>query len=194
MPEQFHSEDRTDVWLSESGLLPERGFYIDIGCAHPFRYSNTAFLRNRGWTGLAIDGDPAYAVEWRDMPNATFINCVMSSRPMERFLIEPTNALVSRVHDGGLTVQAFTLQHIINDNGVQKIDLLALDIEGMEYDVLEHYLGGAYPEILPPVIVAEYNSMHKGCDHRLFNIFARNRERYGYDLVHMTPSNAIFSL
>ena len=31
------------------------GFYIDVGCFHPIRLSNTMFLYSKGWTGMNID-------------------------------------------------------------------------------------------------------------------------------------------
>ena len=31
------------------------GKYVDIGCFHPIKYSNTALLHKNGWTGTNID-------------------------------------------------------------------------------------------------------------------------------------------
>ena len=31
------------------------GKYVDIGCYHPIKYSNTALLYKKGWTGINID-------------------------------------------------------------------------------------------------------------------------------------------
>jgi hypothetical protein len=36
-----------------------RGKYVDIGCFHPIKYSNTLLLYKRGWNGLNIDLNPA---------------------------------------------------------------------------------------------------------------------------------------
>ena len=33
----------------------KEGFYIDVGCYHPFRLSNTNFLYKKGWKGINID-------------------------------------------------------------------------------------------------------------------------------------------
>ena len=35
-----------------------RGFYVDVGAHHPFRFSNTCALYMRGWHGINIDADP----------------------------------------------------------------------------------------------------------------------------------------
>ena len=31
------------------------GFYLDAGCHHPYRFSNTAALYKKGWKGINID-------------------------------------------------------------------------------------------------------------------------------------------
>lgn len=188
MSEQFFSEDGCDAWLAQSGLLPSTGIYVDAGCAHPWRYSQTAFLRNRGWTGLAIDGDPAYAPEWEGITNAKFVNAVLSDKPTERFLIEPTNALVSRVHEEGHETLAFTLDEITLQNGIHICGFLAIDIEGSEVPVLQDYLSSRSLEGIPNIIVVEYNSCHQGRNVEIFNHLCRTC----YRLVHMTDSNAVF--
>ena len=33
----------------------QNGIYVDIGCFHPVKYSNTAKLFNKGWRGYNID-------------------------------------------------------------------------------------------------------------------------------------------
>jgi FkbM family methyltransferase len=190
MTEQFFSEDGCDAWLAQSGLLPESGIYVDAGCAHPWRFSQTAFLRNRGWTGIAIDGDPAYAPEWKGVANAKFVHAVLSDKPTEHFLIEPTNALVSRVHELGKDSPAYNLREICGAHGIRKIDFLTIDIEGSEARVLRDAL--LLYDI--PIIVAEYNSCHKGRDPQVFNAVLCHEmcDERPYRLVHLTDSNAIF--
>ena len=49
-----YSQFGEDIYLREY-FRKKRGFYVDIGCHHPFRYNNTFVLYKRGWTGLNID-------------------------------------------------------------------------------------------------------------------------------------------
>ncbi len=191
MSESYFAEDGTDKWLAESGLLPESGIYVDVGCAHPWRYSQTAFLRNRGWTGLAIDGNPAYAPEWEGVANAKFVSAVLSDKPTVPFLVEPTNALVSRVHPEGFLTHTKTLNQVLADEGIDQVHLLALDIEGAEAGILHNDVL-IWNATLPEIIVVEFNSFHKGRDVEVFNLFARDHERLGFTLRHMTESNAVF--
>ena len=34
------------------------GTYVDVGCFHPIKYSNTALLHKKGWKGINIDLNP----------------------------------------------------------------------------------------------------------------------------------------
>jgi hypothetical protein len=34
------------------------GYYVDVGAHHPFRFSNTFLLKERGWSGINIDPNP----------------------------------------------------------------------------------------------------------------------------------------
>lgn len=48
-------EDGVLTWLFHGR---RDGFYVDVGCHHPFRFSNTAVLHvEQGWTGINIDVD-----------------------------------------------------------------------------------------------------------------------------------------
>lgn len=187
MSEQFFSEDGCDKWIAENLQLPDRGFYVDAGCAHPWRFSQIAFLRNRGWTGLAIDGNPAYAPEWEGVANAKFVHALLSDKQTEKFLIEPSNALVSRVHAQGQETAAKSLLDLLGD---QRPDFIALDLEGMEAPVLKDYLNRIAIEDYPEIIVAEFNSTHLGRDVRLFNGLIM----FKYCLQHLTDSNAVFTI
>lgn len=185
----YQSEDGCDQWIAENLKLPEKGFFVDAGCAHPVRYSQTHWLRWLGWRGLAIDGDPSYAPEWCGIHETTFVNAVLAPEGSVPFLIEPTNSLVSRVHQEGKLVRARTLNSILDEYGVRRVDFLAIDIEGLETQVLRDFLIGRGEFSIPEIIVAEYNSTHKGRDVSIFNELARTT----YRLAHMTESNAVFT-
>ena len=52
----FYSQFGEDKILFE--IIPKklsRGFYVDVGCFHPKKYSNTCMLHKRGWFGINID-------------------------------------------------------------------------------------------------------------------------------------------
>lgn len=188
MSEEFFSEDGCDRWIAESGLLPENGIWVDCGASHPWKYSQTAFLRYRGWKGLAIDANPDYAIEWDGIENAIFTQAVLSDKSWVNFLNEKTNCLVSRIHEDGIGVPAFKLRQVLDSFGFKKIDFLSIDIESSETEVLNDFFRDSHSEDYPDIVVAEFNSCHKGRDATLFNTVMS----WGYELVHITDSNAVF--
>ena len=50
-----YSQDQEDLFINDYFKNLDNGFYLDIGCYHPIKYSNTALLHNRGWQGINID-------------------------------------------------------------------------------------------------------------------------------------------
>ena len=55
-PKKSFSQYSEDLLL-ETFLDKKNGFYIDIGCFHPKRHSNTFKLYKKGWQGINIDID-----------------------------------------------------------------------------------------------------------------------------------------
>jgi len=55
---RHHSQFGEDVvlndWLDKH---VKQGLYVDVGCYHPSKFSNTCFLHKRGWHGINIDMD-----------------------------------------------------------------------------------------------------------------------------------------
>ena len=52
-----YSQCGEDIFL-QNYFNKKKGFFIDIGCHHPFRYNNTFRLYNLGWKGINIDVVP----------------------------------------------------------------------------------------------------------------------------------------
>lgn len=53
-----YSQEGEDIILDNLLEGKSKGFYIDIGAYHPFRFSNTMRFYGRGWHGLNIDATP----------------------------------------------------------------------------------------------------------------------------------------
>jgi hypothetical protein len=129
------------------------GFYVDIGCHHPFRFSNTAAFYNFfNWSGLNVDVDEDLMAAFdRDRPRD--IN-VCSAVGRERGEAEVTlfhepavNSLDAKTIEdfkmhfkvkGTKTVAVLPLRDILGAhiNPGQLIDLMTIDVEGLDFDVL----------------------------------------------------------
>ncbi len=185
--EKFNSEYGEDAWIAANVPLPERGVYVDAGCGHPVQFNNTAFLRARGWSGVAIDGNPAYGPEWAQFaPEAVFEPAVLAVDRKVRFQIVPENSAISRLSETGEMMQAFQIWEILIKHGITKINFLSLDLEGAEYDVIRTLDLCRFD---PDIIVAEYDTAGIGQDLRLHRWLTAH---WGYKEVHRTVSNIIF--
>src|SRR5262249_5075687 len=66
--------------LIERLLGPRTGFYVDVGCHHPVRLSNTYLLYVQGWHGVAIDANAAFGPLFAEFrPKDTFMHAAVSN-------------------------------------------------------------------------------------------------------------------
>lgn len=139
--------------------LFKKNTYIDIGCYHPVIDNNTFFLYQLGWRGTLIDPNPAVKPEisqhrFLDL----FLEMAVDTEPgtkefmmfgdnnstntidkdfVER-LKKSSNQEISKV----LNVECITLDQVFEKH-IKKFNsppmVLNIDIEGMDYEVIESY-------------------------------------------------------
>lgn len=128
-----------------------KGFYVDIGSFDAIDCSNTFRFYERGWTGVCVDPNPDCAERfWLLRPNDQFINAAVSSEPKEltyyHFKEDPKrNGFVGQKEiDEAIfygasqpetrTIKTRSIAEILE--GVPKVDILNIDVEGFELDIL----------------------------------------------------------
>lgn len=179
----FYSEFGEDRWIAEHLALPAQGVYVDVGAGHPHYASNTAFLRERGWRGLAIDANP----RWFNFWETTFFRGLIASQPTARFY---ENGLCSRIDEQGEIEETVRLGAVLKGFGIEKIDFMSIDLEGAEFDAFQTF---DLVRHAPAIVVAEYSTKNETdtearCDFRLRDhLLARD-----YRLMHTTEANFIF--
>jgi hypothetical protein len=181
----FYSEFLEDMWLKMHGNMPEKGVFVDCGCYHPEVGSNTAYWRNRGWTGLAIDGNQNLAEVWAKYPNVAFVNAVIGTEISGHFEVNPTQPSWSRFVPGEGVTGMRTLNSICEEHKISKIDLLSIDLEGMEYAAL---LTLDLDKYQPETIIAEFDTEGIGKDYSVLEYLLRG----DYLALHMTRANVIY--
>jgi len=186
---KFYSEYGEDRWIAENVVLPEKSFYLDLGCAWPFLNSNTAFLRDRGWDGANIDGNASYEPNWSGV--GTFTNCVIGDGRVARFITEgvpelsriaPAPALPSEI------VKTRRLDELLEYS--PRVDFISVDLEGGEYDALQTF---DWEKNRPVCIVAEYATWHPDGVVEDFRV-KEMLEAMGYRERYRTKANLIFTL
>lgn len=135
------------------------GFYVDAGCAFPRSYSTTFYLESRlGWSGIGIDAVPSYAEGWKKLrPRGKFVNYLVTDRSGEEdTFYEADYAPISSIHERiagpkhkTVKVPTITLNDLLEQNGVEKVDFVSMDIEGAQLAALRAFDIEKYrPELL----------------------------------------------
>lgn len=181
------------------------GFFLDIGCAWPVANSNTYYLESElGWTGIAVDALDDYAPRWlKRRRGSKFFQFVVTDRsgetvtfyrPQDRkFLgvstLTPDTALgAGKTKFEEIAVPTITLSDLLDRNGVSRIDLLSMDIEGHEPPALA---GFDVNRFQPELVVIEAKAANRAPIMEYFTAHGYERiERYdAYDYVnyYFTP-------
>jgi FkbM family methyltransferase len=126
------------------------GVFVDVGCAYPRMYSTTYFLENHlDWSGIGIDAVASYAEAWAtERPRSKFLNYFVTDRSgaMERFYLadyRPISSSKKEMVEGKkykeIRVPGATLNHILEQSGIAKVDFLSMDIEGGQLAALHGF-------------------------------------------------------
>lgn len=167
-----YSQEGEDILLGRlfDSKNIKKGFYVDIGCFHPVKYSNTYLLFLNGWHGINIDANPLSIEKFSKMrPKDININVGVSNEQAilnyhmfnipaintfsdsqaKKYLQKKTNVLKETKR-----IEVKPLHLILKDNLPNgcKITLMSIDVEGFDYNVL---LSNDWVNYLPSVIVVE---------------------------------------
>ncbi len=145
------------------------GFYVDVGCHHPHRFSNTALLSTfLNWSGLNIDVDDDLIAAFQTARPRDINVCAAVGR--DRGKAEVTLFWEPAVNSlDPLTVEAFKhhfkpkavrdvdvfpLSELLHSHlaAGQQIDFMNIDVEGLDFAVLQSSDWEAYK---PQVVAVE---------------------------------------
>jgi len=149
------SQGNEEEILKKLFLGKENGFYIDVGCNHPRRYSNTAFLYKNGWNGINIDASAKNLKLFNVFRKRDKNICALISEKPEklRYYYFDDSALngilsfakVNFLKDLGYKVisEEYMVTQRLDDIITNfelpnnRIDLLDIDVEGYDFQVLK---------------------------------------------------------
>jgi FkbM family methyltransferase len=187
MEHNFNSQCKEDEWLYLEGLLPDNGFYIDLGSADGTINSNTKILDNMGWSGICVEPNPVYLDSYKDRTCKLIQKAVNKIDGSVYFDYNgEAGKITTKDHERVKVVSGISLETLVKENNVTQIDLLSIDLEGSEYDVLKPYFKTDLPK--PKTIIAEYCTFGKQ-DHRLVTMLIKK----GYWLQLTTAFNYVLT-
>ena len=166
-----YAQEGEDIVLNRFFEGKINGFYVEVGCHHPFRFSNTNLFYQLGWKGICIDplpGTKALFNKWR--PRDITIECGVSSRNgvLEYFMFnEPAlntfDHELAKQRDGlrnykiieKKVIPVNSLSYLLDQyipNDVVDIDFISVDVEGLDLEVLT---SNDWIKYKPKVVIAE---------------------------------------
>lgn len=180
----------------------EKGFYVDVGCNHPTKFSNTFELYKRGWSGISIDANQALINEHKQIrPVGQSVYAVVSDAEKEMVFTHFKDDLVSSLSPEHVeewaekrevaqaeTVHTISLNRILTQAGAPKeFDLLSIDVEGHDFEVLKSI---SLETFKPMLIVIEMHGFQiSRCEDS--KIYRHLTER-GYRMVGYVTMNGFF--
>ncbi len=206
-PFHSYSQDGEDMLLRS--LLAEgaadnagyKGFFIDIGAHHPFRFSNTAYFYELGWNGINIEPTPAAIKLFqqhrdRDINLPVGIGAQREKRTLYCFEDSSLNSFDEAVAESynapiieTAQVDIFPLVQILDEHisAGPVIDFMNIDVAGLDLQLLESNNWEKYrPKF---VLVEDVDSVSGKVDASEVHSFLNNQ---GYELVYKTPRTLIY--
>jgi hypothetical protein len=150
------------TWPIKSGL------YVDVGCAHPYWFSNTCKLFERGWSGVNIDPNPEAIANFNAArPHDRNIPAAIGTQAGEAdYYMLPSamcNTLDINVANGqasdfkSLKVSVETLAQVLDKNvGSKIIHYMNVDCESRDFDVLQSNDWGRFRPVILTVEDGEF--------------------------------------
>jgi FkbM family methyltransferase len=127
--------------------------YLDVGAHHPTYLSNTYLFYESGGHGVCVEPDPVLFKEFaKKRPNDINVNCgVGTAQGLAEFFVMSENTLntfskaeAERYESYGkhrieevISVELRTIGDIVETHFVKRPNLVSLDVEGMDYQILQ---------------------------------------------------------
>ncbi len=147
----FYSQFGEDRILNELiSKKNKKGFYVDVGCFHHKKYSNTYMLHKRGWSGINIDMEK----DKIDLFNLTrpkdfnYLAAISNKVKLVKIYRNQKYGVSSSIKPGYIKnkddiideniIETKTLNYVLNISPFKgkKIDLLNIDTEGSDLEVI----------------------------------------------------------
>ncbi len=192
------------IFLEKYFKNKEKGFYVDVGCFHPIRLSNTMFLHSKGWKGMNIDLSKKSIDLFKiARPKDINLNFGVGSKnetldyfynkkafPNNTFNIDFAKNFLKKNEIKKNTIEVKTLKFMMENYSTEKeIDLLDIDAEGFDLDVLKGMDFERYEIDLIMIEVHHYDDKTKKIADEILNFLTKKN----FKLVFGTyPGNCIF--
>lgn len=170
----YYSQHGEDFLLDQIFKDQQRGVFVEVGCIDGRRFSNTLAFEERGWKGLCVEAHAGYIeLLKKNRPNSIVCFCAAGEEDEDGvpFYANARGSLstLDKSQEGrwkrdyrdyftGFELQQVKkrrLDTLFQQHGMERIDILSIDVEGYEVEVLK---GIDFSRYMPSVIVVESHS------------------------------------
>lgn len=148
------------------------GYFVEVGAFQGVVCSQTYFLeKERGWNGIVVEPNP----KWTEILHSER-NCKVVTRPISdkeegvKFIVHKSQPEYSKIDDGiynlppgeieTIEMESLTLSKLFEqENSPEEIDILCIDIEGLELRSLEEFFQNSNKKI--NLITLEHGDTHQ---------------------------------
>ena len=152
---RHYSQNGEDLVIDAIFAGQSRGVFVEVGCIDGRRFSNTLALEERGWTGLCVEAHPEYIGSLEgSRPGSVVVHAAVAERDggtidfhcNGRGSLSTIDPAMRAEYERRMpewctgyevrSVPLRTISSIIDEAGLDAIDLLSVDVEGTEVSAL----------------------------------------------------------
>ncbi|MEA5459186.1 FkbM family methyltransferase [Arcicella sp. LKC2W] len=181
----------------------KKGVYVDVGCHHPYKISNTFKLYLEGWRGIAIDANEDVIRKFKkarpeDISLLKAVSDVEQEVTFYKFKESEVNTIDEKTLkewkkewnlESEVRMTTETLTKILDENlpSNKNIDLLTIDVEGNDFNVLKSL---NFDKYRPKLIVVELHKFDLSTiqENEVYQFLITKN----YDLVSFATMNGYF--
>ena len=152
-----YSQEGEDMVLRSfyEGKKNYKGFFVDVGAHHPYRFSNTNYFYKKGWHGINVEPTPGAIKAFKTFRKRDInLNIGISSTKdkltfycfnepalngFSKEISEERNASKNYKIIKEVEIETYPLADVLDKNlpSNQLIDFLTIDVEGLDLQVLQ---------------------------------------------------------
>tara|TARA_Y100000591_G_scaffold66960_1_gene55421 strand:+ start:528 stop:1253 length:726 start_codon:yes stop_codon:yes gene_type:complete len=183
-----------------------KGIYLDIGCFHPFMYSNTCLLYKKGWNGINIDINPT-SIDLFNIARPTDVNLCTTINNEKKIYdifyddpLSPVNTIDEKFYknlkktffrdERKMKVETKSIEEIIKISKItKKINFINIDAEGKDYELLTQI---KIDKLKPNLIAIETHNID-GSAIETFPLINKYMENNNYNVYKRVGPTTLFN-